>query len=248
MNSLVRTLTLVQTAFLAVVSQANTTLTNLDVRHNSSIAGDGATALCTAVMVRACHEAHCGRVYLICSGAAGVVQESKTIETYSGIPVKQLKANDASLTELNLQVTGCGVAEALVLRALLKVRFSFTVLCTAQARVCVRMDSFPFFLLPVTRLTIVFCVLVVSRRRTPHCAKSPSTQRCRWWSSATGRRRSWTCQPKATETRKPSSSARCCRSLGCFRAVVCGFPPGLFEPHPVQSICAHFAPGNHAQN
>ena len=34
--------------------------------------------------------------------------------------------------------------------------------------------------------------------------------------------------------------------LGCFRAVVCGFPPGLFVPHPVHSSCAHFEPRNHA--
>ena len=68
-------------AFLPVVSQANTTLTNLDVRHHSSIAGDGATALCTAVMVHACRVA-LRRVYVWCC-AAGVVQESKTIETFS---------------------------------------------------------------------------------------------------------------------------------------------------------------------
>ena len=64
------------------------------------------------------------------------MQESKTIEMFSGIPVKQLKANDASRTELDLSLSvGCGVAEALVLGALLKVRVcSFGAVCAA--RIC----------------------------------------------------------------------------------------------------------------
>ena len=63
------------------------------------------------------------------------MQESKTIEMFSGIPVKQLKANDASRTVLDLSQSGCGVAEALVLGALLKVRVcSFGAVCAA--RIC----------------------------------------------------------------------------------------------------------------
>ena len=63
------------------------------------------------------------------------MQESRTIETFSGISVKQLKAEPASRTELDLSESGCGVAEALVLGALLKVRVcSFGAVCAA--RIC----------------------------------------------------------------------------------------------------------------
>jgi hypothetical protein len=50
-----------------------------------------------------------------------VLQESKTIEVFSGIPVAALKSNDEKTTELNLKNSGCGQVEGALLGALLKV-------------------------------------------------------------------------------------------------------------------------------
>ena len=49
------------------------------------------------------------------------VQESKTLEIVSGIPVAKLKANDPEVTSLDLKGSGCGPAEAFILGAILKV-------------------------------------------------------------------------------------------------------------------------------
>ena len=49
--------------------------------------------------------------------------------------MRALKANDAAVTEVNLVDSGCGLAEASVLGALLKVRVcSFGAVCAA--RIC----------------------------------------------------------------------------------------------------------------
>ena len=52
---------------------------------------------------------------------AKVVVESKTMDTFSGIPVRKLLENDASVAQLDLGSSGCGVVEAAVLGEVLKV-------------------------------------------------------------------------------------------------------------------------------
>ena len=49
------------------------------------------------------------------------MQESKALETVSGIPVAKLKVNDPDATSLDLASSGCGPAEAVILGAILKV-------------------------------------------------------------------------------------------------------------------------------
>ena len=50
-----------------------------------------------------------------------VDQASGNIESFSGIPVAKLKANDPDVTSLDLENFGCGPVEGLVLGRLLKV-------------------------------------------------------------------------------------------------------------------------------
>ena len=63
-----------------------------------------------------------------------------------------LKANDASVTELNLENSGCGLAEAFVLGALMKVRLILVL-------------SLFFLLPPARRLTLSH---LLSALRTPN--------------------------------------------------------------------------------
>ena len=50
-----------------------------------------------------------------------VDQASGNIETFGGIPVAKLKANDPDVTSLDLTDSGCGPVEGQVLGRLLKV-------------------------------------------------------------------------------------------------------------------------------
>ena len=57
-------------------------------------------------------------------------QEHPTLETFSGIPLRSLLQNDAKVTELDLRRSGCGVFEAVLLAAVLKVlRVCATCVC-----------------------------------------------------------------------------------------------------------------------
>ena len=61
------------------------------------------------------------------------MQESKALETVSGIPVAKLKANDPDATSLDLQNSGCGPAEGAILGAILKVVVYYLALHTSHS-------------------------------------------------------------------------------------------------------------------
>ena len=61
------------------------------------------------------------------------LQESRTLETVSGIPVAKLKANDPDATSLSLKKTGCGPAETAILGAILKVVVYYLALHTSHS-------------------------------------------------------------------------------------------------------------------
>eukprot|EP00966_Prymnesium_polylepis_P234461 5423311-Prymnesium_polylepis.1 len=94
---------------IAADLEFNASLTNLDMRYNA-ISGDLAQQLAASVLT------------------------SKSLEVFSKVPIKELRAD--KLTELSLYSNGLGPTEGIVIAELLKVTDSLTTLNLADNQIC----------------------------------------------------------------------------------------------------------------